>query len=1040
MSLTSLFAFGESFDKLWKQEQRCEDDGKPKSAYAVAEKILKKAQHAHHPGQMLCARLKMASLHQEWAPDSFFTDIQDLEAQRASAPQPEAKAVYASLLAEIYEQNRSRSQASDMVLTSDNIREWTREQYDSAATENWLLSMKDLRILSAAKSEDWIPFVRQDDQSKYFNHDLLHVLWNRAKKQNEDIWKTTRQSKAQLAKDVVEEYQRLGNREAALLVSLDYVDFQEGESVQKLLEELIHNYGDLPLCAEVYLQLMDEVYDMKQTVELGEECIRRYPHYFRIGEVRNELNDVQSAYIDVDARKYYYPDKDYQLTLAARNAKDLKIEVLRMPDNFGEERLPDDTDKAIAVIRNRGTAVSSFTHTLPVAYPWERIKDTLNWKGLQPGLYSMILSGESLGKEVVKKQISTYTTFVCTRLQPLYLNGMGKQRTIVVDAETGHPIEGTTVEFYYFNDDRKEPVATLLTDAEGRAVLDDDQVQYSGHGIRLMNAVYYGDDHYLDPNSTYFSRDERVGAEQKTTYLRLYSDRSIYRPGQIVHVGGIMFSQNHWDAKVTADIDVDLTLCDVNGKEVQKQSATTDEMGKLSADFMLPSGGLPGEYQISARFEASGNSRSSSIEFRVEEYKRPTFEVTMDKAPDMQWPADSITITGKAVGYNGVPVREGQVTGFYRFTYPWRWYSSRDSERMPIDTVTTDEDGRFNVRIPLTSISEEALWGGLMLQVEIDVLSVAGETREGLAHVPLCKKPLRLLLNVPEQQDRDRLKDITIQLLSSTGQPTDGTVEWAVYPAKEKKRASEDAVLKGRLQSVEKAVLFDIQTIQSLPVGQYEFSAKATSGEHSDSTSGYFIIFGMNDKRLPHITRKWLYCPDATFNKERPARLQIGSSLDDVAFYYSIVAGGQVVTEKMMMISDEMRVIDIPYEERFGDGAVFNYIFVKEGHVYKDEQILRLTQPDTRLKWEWTSFRDRLHPGDTETWTLRLRNPDGTPASAQVMATIYDASLDALESHHWNLFISRAYHIEPLRWSVTPYFESYFNSQRLLFSMRSYGH
>ena len=263
MSLTSLFAFGQSYDKLWKQVEQFEDDGKPKSAYDAASKILKKALRAHHTGQTLSARLKMASLRQEWAPDSFFTDIRELEALRSAERRPEARAVYASLLAELYEMNRDRSQASDLELASGDIREWTRQQYDSAAVDNWKLSMMDLPALAKAKSSDWLPFIEQDEQSEYFNHDLLHVLWHRVLEQEDDVWRNTGHAKELLAREVAEVYRQLGNREAELLVMLDYIEEQTAVSDSKLLLQLKEQFSDLPLCAEVYLRLIGCYYDVK---------------------------------------------------------------------------------------------------------------------------------------------------------------------------------------------------------------------------------------------------------------------------------------------------------------------------------------------------------------------------------------------------------------------------------------------------------------------------------------------------------------------------------------------------------------------------------------------------------------------------------------------------------------------------------------------------------------------------------------------------------------------------------------------------------
>lgn len=1039
MTMFPFFTFAGSYDKLWKQVEQYEEDGKPKSAYDVVEKILKKATGAHHTGQALSARLKMVALQQEWAPDSFFTEIQKLEALRANESRAEAKAVYASLLAEVYAMNRDRSQASGLELTSSEMKEWTREEYDSASAENWRRSMQDLPLLAKARSKDWLPFIDQEKQSAYFNHDLLHILWNRAQKQDENIWEGTRHTLASLAQDVAAEYKRIGNREAALLVSLDWVGLQSDERESDLLRKLVKEYGDLPVCAEAYLQLCGNV-KVEEAIELARECIRRYPKYERIGEVQNKLNSYLQPSLRWSGRSIYYPGKEYSWTLTSSNAQRLTFELLRMPKTFKKSKLSGNKENVVQQLRKLGTPVKTFSYDLPTETPWDVRKDVVAWTAPEIGRYALIITGEASEQDILSTKVVEYSTFICSRLQPLIQNGLGQQRTVVVDAESGQPIEGATVEYYDYKDNEIIILGTATTDHEGRAVLDNDKIDKT-KSTYIFRKVSYGDDDYLDPAQQHFSRYSSNRPEAPFATVSLYSDRAIYRPGQNLHIGGIVYYQEHWDATVQEEIPLELTLRDANGKEVGTASVTTDEMGKFSADFMLPQGGLPGRYRVQALAHVEGERIYNSLSIRVEEYKRPTFDVTMDKAPDMQWPADSITLTGKAMGYNGVPIREGRVTGTYQFVYPYWWWrrdSRRDSEPMPIDTVTTDQNGCFSICVPLTKLTEEALWGGLNLELNVAVNSIAGETHEASTRVPLSKRPLRIVASVPQQQEREHLKPVTMELLTSTGRPTDGTIKWTIYPASEEKRTSDVAVSSGVITSKDKQLSLDAEVLRALEAGQYELFMEASAGENTDSLKAYFLIFGMDDTKLPKVTPNWLYCPDSNFGPDKPARLQVGSSFTDVAFYYTIVANYRVVEEHLIQLSDELRVIEIPYDESYGDGATFHYAFVKGGKVYKENETLHLVQPDRTLRWEWKTFRDRLHPGDKETWTLQLRKPDGTPAPAQVMATLYDASLDALTPHAWNLVLRRYYNITSLPWEATDYYSSYYTSSSFNFPMKTY--
>lgn len=193
------------------------------------------------------------------------------------------------------------------------------------------------------------------------------------------------------------------------------------------------------------------------------------------------------------------------------------------------------------------------------------------------------------------------------------------------------------------------------------------------------------------------------------------------------------------------------------------------------------------------------------------------------------------------------------------------------------------------------------------------------------------------------------------------------------------------------------------ETIRQLPSGEYTLCATAHAGPDSAAAKASFFVFSIDDKRLARHEDLWLYCPTDSFDLQHPACLQVGSSFTDVALYYCLTAPHGVVEDRLIQLSDEARLIEIPYKEEYGDGVVATFAFIKHGEQYQRKQSLRLTLPDRKLRWQWTSFRDRLHPGDREQWTLRLTTPDGSPAAANLMAVIYDASLDLLAPHYWQL-------------------------------------
>ena len=1039
MSLLPIITSAQSFDALWKKEQKLEADGKPQSAYEIVQKILKKAIAEGRQGQAMSARLRAAGLHQEWAPDSFFTDVAELEALRAQEQRPEAKAVYASILAEVYENNRRRAQASGLQLTSEEMKEWTREQYDSAAVRNWQLSLADISVLAAARSKDWLPFVTQASHSSYFHHDLLHILWQRARDQRRDIWKDGVDGTA-----VKAEYKRQGNREAALLIDLDLIELatndshyniaERNASVEKLLA-LTKTYADLPLCAEVYDHLLryDAVVSTPaKKMEWAEEAIRRYPRYERIGMIRGALNELRRPSVSWFGNEIYYPGKTYTWKLSTQNATAVEFSVYRLKDDFQEEDIEKSKHSVNDYFRRNGTLIETIRPTIKRGEPYRDVEDTLQWTAPSVGRYAILYTAITDEREATKKTVTNeYKLFRVTSLKTMTRFLADKElEVIVVDAESGQPVTGAHVDLYNvgISSGKRSLISSQQTNAKGfvrfRRIADENRsrlvLQVSATIPASSGSEATVNDHYL-PEETLWGGSSSPAEDRESLTIRLYTDRAIYRPGQTVHVSGIAYDQLHWETKVWTDRSFTLLLRDANWKIIDNLTVPTDSLGVLTADFVLPEGGLPGVYHV--------QSDAGMVSFRVEEYKRPTFEVKMDEAPALQWPQDSISLTGKAVGYNGVPVRDARVTGTYQFTYPYFWwYRHDDSPEFPIDTIQTDDGGAFLARVPLKNIPVEALQYGLVIRLNVEVLSSAGETREGFIRVPLCTTPLRLNITMKEQQDRDRLQPPTFNLLSSTGKPVEGDIRCAIHPV------SNDEALVG---DVSPSNL--LETLHSLPSGDYELRAKAYAGADSASTSARFYLFSMDDKQLPRTVDQWFYCPVDTFDAEHPARIQFGSSFEDVALYYSLVGEDGLISSELIPLSNELRMVEIPYHREFGDGVTVHLAFVKRGKCYMSSHALKLALPSKQLKWQWTSFRDRLHPGDSETWTLRLTDAEGKPVSANLMATIYDASFDQLTPHDWVFLIHRSHRLRYIPWRSQDYFASNNAYQHLYFAMKDYS-
>ncbi|MCR5820751.1 MAG: hypothetical protein K6F94_07410 [Bacteroidaceae bacterium] len=979
-------AVAESYSKMWKRVQKAQEAGTPQTAYRIASDILKKAEHENAKGQLISARLLCASLRQEWAPDSFFTDIHMLESARAAATDHVTRSVYASVLGEIYRSNRYRSQASALRLQASDIREWTQEQYDSASAENFRLSLSYPLELAEEKSEEWLPFISKGEQSSYFGHDLLHLLWTRALDMMD-----SKESRRLPITQFISVYRSRKNRDAEMLMLLDSVNLLPASHRATNLQTLIRDFRDRPVSVEACLSLLDNSRDTL-AVSWAEESLQQHPRYERSNLLRERIYSMRQPRAILNTAEVYYPEQETRLRLQVQNVSEVTLETFRLSEDF-DEGLFNRSKNRMKYLKAHAALINSLRHPTHNCSEYKLLADSVLWKTPQIGRYALVVTSTTDSRNVTSKKAQDIQFFAVSTLHLLfrYIDETKTAEMIVVDSETGSPIEGASVSVFRKDRNKRLPTKTVSTNREGRAHFnaEDKSAEY-------ILSVTKGEDKFL-PSRSLWTNSSYTRTEESQKILHLFSDRSIYRPGQTVRISGIAYEQLHWATNVLAYREISLTLRDTNYKEISRRTIRTDSLGVLSAEFPLPPSCLPGSFSVSGDMNAS-------LYFSVEEYKRPTFEVITDKAPALIWPQDSITVTGRALGYNGVPIRDGKVVSRYRLTYPYLWYHNPASELFFADTVRTGDDGRFSIRLPLKGIKEDELKKGFVISLDIAVTSASGETREGSTRIPVCIKPLRLSIIMPAQQERSDLKPIRFNAVSSTGEPVPADIFWRIDNHEG--------------ETVTEWTSGDpLPTISQLPSGSYKMSALARHINDSARAESSFYLFSLTDTRLPSPKEFWSYCPSDTFEVGRPVSFQVGSSLHDVSLYYSIITPRGEYDKKLIQFSDSVMTFVIPYDTAYGDGVTLNVCFVKRGKVYSQAQRLYRALPEKRLKWQWRSFRDRLHPGDRETWTLRLTHHDGKPAAANMMATVYDASLDAIRGHSWPFQPYLYHNIPSARWS-----------------------
>ena len=957
--LMPLAAIADSYTSLWKQFDSAMQKDHPQSALKVLAQITDKAQRERAYGQLLKAQVSIAGCETMMSPDSLMPAIERLkhaEQTAVSNGDNVLAAVYQSVLGSVYTDNRR--------LLDDGV---------AIGKEYYAKSMAHPDALASVYATGYEPFVVDGVDSKYYYDDLLHVIGMRA-----GDYRTMH-----------DYYASHGKREGALLTALELVKKSrragdEGRVKKSKyimsLDSLVRQYGDLLPCGEVAIERYAY---MKNAEDISAEEKMSYINYAlmkwgawqRMNILRNAQRrlTLPSFHASLGGEIALPGVARKVMVMGLNNIGQIRITASRLNID-GTTDLDPSNDKDYARLRRHIVSTDPVLTDVRnyVGMPaYKTISDTLEIKGLRTGMYLVEVSTDNVSMPVERRLLRVSNLYPVIEMLP------GKKcRVAVLNATTGTAVPGAKVDVVMSIDrDGKEHVKTFTTDVNGEAY-----VEYKASEPRAYRV--YTDEDKAFPRTSMGGRFYYYGNKANVTKTKIYTDRRIYRPGQTVHAAAIAYTYNNkvYKGEALSGKQMTITLRDSNRKEIAKSTVTTDEFGMASADFVLPEGGLTGIYTL--RSDLGNNIYTN---FSVEEYKRPTFKVDFEKPQTKYAVGDTVRFNATAKSFAGVPVQGAKavVRVVRRPSVYWR-YADNDikSETVLVDTLQTSADGTFTVAVPMVmpETYDEHPKRYFNFDITADVTDIAGETRHGETSLPLSDYPTMLTCDIPEKSLRDSLTTIIFAYRNNAGEPIDGIVTYTIdnnsYTCKANTPAKLDAAA----------------------LASARHNLVAVCGTDTLTTS--FVTFTLQDSKAPVETHDWFYQSAEQFPADgSPVYIQLGSTDSIQHVVYTIISGDKIIEEGRADMHNELRTRAISYKEEWGDGVTLSVAWVKNGQSYKHTANIQRPLPDTRLNIKWTTFRDRLTPGQRETWTLNITRPDGTPARAQLLATMYDKSLDELRSH-----------------------------------------
>jgi len=807
-------------------------------------------------------------------------------------------------------------------------------------------------------------------------------------------------------------------------------------------------------------------YDIKKALELCDEAISRYPNTLGANNARVLKEQIQFPALEITVEHGNLPGESIPVHLRYRNLKEVHLKLYAV--NFDawteeEKRYQYNRFDSLLVYLKNQQPVSSWSQTLKAADDLQFHTTELAISPLEMGFYILLVSDQA-SFDYPNAAVSK-TEFWVTNLMHLSRpeNSYRENTILVAERKSGHPVPQAEVklykEQYNYNNRRYESqlIRTFKTNKEGELrVPFIGKDYYTNFRIELRK----GKDRYVSPGLLYQYRDWYEYYDEKGVSIHYFLDRAIYRPGQTVHFKGIAINRGNFmkgtESKIVANYKTTIKLYDANYQEVTQISVTTNEFGTFSGSFAIPVNALTGEWTL-------GNE-ISTISFSVEEFKRPKFEIVFDTIRKEFRLGEQITLSGFAKALSGFAVDGAQVTyRIYRnamfppWFYYWRPVYYTDSPRMEIagGTTVTDENGAFTISfeaIPDRSISKA--WEPVFhYTVEIHVTDLNGETHTAKRTVRAGYSSIQVVGSLPATINRKDTTAYKLEILNMENYPVNVTGQLTITRMEEPSRlfkqkgwdrvdepvlsesayhqafphlpyADEQQVENWKRGEVILNTTFANKSnnvlrpadLSSLKQGVYLVEAKAMDVRGEQATYRQIIkVYDLNETK-PHAQEFMSIIPVKTYTEPgQEAIFLISSAAKNIQVRMEIEHRGQIVNKQIFQLNNTQRVIRIPVKEIHRGGFTVHFTAIAENRMYSFHHDISVPYSNKELKLKFTTFRNELLPGVEEEWKITVKDQGNQAASAEMLVSMYDASLDAFRPSSW-WFNPHAYGYSMRQW------------------------
>ncbi|MBA4241738.1 MAG: hypothetical protein C0448_13510 [Sphingobacteriaceae bacterium] len=793
----------------------------------------------------------------------------------------------------------------------------------------------------------------------------------------------------------------------------------------------------------------------KTAKEVCESAIEKFPNSYGALECKNILNTIQSKVFNLTIEEVNEPNKPFRALVSSQNINKIYFKIVKTNSQELRELYRKKYGKELFEKFKTFPEVTSFSQDIIDDGDYQTHNTEIKLPELPSGYYVILNSLTEDFKYI--NNISAYSTCIVSNIASTERRREnGSYDFYALNRQSGEPLKNISAQVWYEHYDYKsrdyviKKGSTFKTDEKGflnvsYSILEDKQFF-----IEFINE----NDHYFNNNSYYTYRPYNNTKTQVRSFI--YTDRAIYRPGQTVYFKSIVLeSTNGENHQLKTNFPLNVTLYDVNYQKVNSLELTTNEFGTISGSFIAPQNGLNGQMHIT---DGYGN-----VYISVEDYKRPKFETDFNPVKGSYKLNDEVTVTGFAKAYAGNVIDGASLkyrvvrTVNYPYWYWWYrpYYSNTAETEITSGEILTNDTGAYIIKfkaLPDESVSKTS-YATYNYEITADVTDINGETHSTQTYVKVGYQALQLNILSDDIIEVNNSKPIRITTnnLNGVAEPTKGN--YTIYKLKQPQKvfrnrlwpqpdrhsltkeeyyknfpndlyADESNKYKWEKETKLLDKSFDTGTkteydlseeLKSFAPGVYVIEAicKDKFGEEIKAFE-YITVFNKNNNEVPEQVADWFYYPKTKAEPGEKVSYIQASAYNNINYLFEQEQQGKPVVSKIMTAS--MKTNELLIEEIHRGNLVFHTSFIKNNRFYQHSSVVTVPYTNKELDIQFETFRNKLLPGQAEEWKLILKDKKGEQAAAEMVASMYDASLDAFKANNWYFNIYQSYYAK-LYWS-----------------------